>query len=814
MIEAETYKKSSHNIEFYIEVCEELFIENSAVYTEDSRFVKKVMDSDFKEIVYDADINTGLLTSITNPNGKRTEYTHNDKRQLTQVKYIDKTINYEYSNNLLSKICQNNKNFGLVYDNFLNVSKVTLNDNIDLINNKYDISSKLLKSTYGNGDVISFAYDRFDRVSKVVKMDNIGQYSYDNNGHIAKIDSNYNNYKYYYDISNRLYKLLDNDLRIDIYYDDDNFITEKRYKLINEEHFFAIDYVDDLPKNANFDSGTITYSYDVLDRVETKNINNLYTINYKYKSNGKRTTNIVEECIINNNKYRYNYDQLGNIVDIYYNDNLMNHYDYDDYHELIKEIDYSLDNYIEYTYDIAGNMTKKVTKKREDNSILEEHSYLYNSSNWEDQLTSYDNEIVEYDAIGNATRIGNSKLSWVNGKELREYSDASKDLLINYKYDIDGKRIAKTINGVETKYYLDGNNIIFEKTNDNVIYYIYDLDGIIGLNFNNQNYYYVKNYHNDIIGIMNDVGEIIVSYTYDSWGNLISIRDATNNEITDNNHIGIINPFRYRSYYYDKETNLYYLNTRYYNPKWGRFISPDTVIGINQDPLANNLYLYVSNNPINNIDSNGNLSLGLQILGAAASLAKTSKKKKSKQKASIAQTINQIARKIIPNVTTTKTMVNVSSTRFDFFGIKYSNETDSSVSSTIHDSDLPITIDYGYDPTDIFATSISLQLTGKEGTIAKSSGFGSSAIRYEGNYDKYGRRNVWEVGSDLFNVYIQTGTESLEENGKSVYTYNKITISKLVVLVAVFSPKVVTGMGMYKLLRTAVGALANAGAQK
>lgn len=73
----------------------------------------------------------------------------------------------------------------------------------------------------------------------------------------------------------------------------------------------------------------------------------------------------------------------------------------------------------------------------------------------------------------------------------------------------------------------------------------------------------------------------------------------------DNNHIGNINPFRYRNYYYDKETKLYYLNSRYYNPEWGRFINPDSIINANKDLLSYNLYIYCSNNPIANIDTTG-----------------------------------------------------------------------------------------------------------------------------------------------------------------------------------------------------------------
>ena len=100
----------------------------------------------------------------------------------------------------------------------------------------------------------------------------------------------------------------------------------------------------------------------------------------------------------------------------------------------------------------------------------------------------------------------------------------------------------------------------------------------------------------------NDNKNVLVKYTYDSWEKIISIKDNNNTEITSNTHIANINSFRYRSYYYDSETKLYYLNSRYYNPEWGRFINADGIIGANEDILSYNLYIYASNNPINNVD--------------------------------------------------------------------------------------------------------------------------------------------------------------------------------------------------------------------
>ena len=76
----------------------------------------------------------------------------------------------------------------------------------------------------------------------------------------------------------------------------------------------------------------------------------------------------------------------------------------------------------------------------------------------------------------------------------------------------------------------------------------------------------------------------------------------------NNKFIATINPFRYRGYYFDTETNLYYLNSRYYDPEIGRFINADDISVLNEGKdIINglNLYIYCGNNPIANTDEGG-----------------------------------------------------------------------------------------------------------------------------------------------------------------------------------------------------------------
>ncbi|WP_055666131.1 RHS repeat domain-containing protein [Desnuesiella massiliensis] len=126
------------------------------------------------------------------------------------------------------------------------------------------------------------------------------------------------------------------------------------------------------------------------------------------------------------------------------------------------------------------------------------------------------------------------------------------------------------------------------------------------MNLNGAEYFYVRNAQGDIIGLIDSDGVRVVSYAYDSWGKLISIKDKDGKDvITDKTHVGYKNPYRYRGYRYDNETGLYYLQSRYYNPEWGRFLNADSVGGKVGELLSHNVFAYCFNNPINLEDPSG-----------------------------------------------------------------------------------------------------------------------------------------------------------------------------------------------------------------
>ena len=130
-------------------------------------------------------------------------------------------------------------------------------------------------------------------------------------------------------------------------------------------------------------------------------------------------------------------------------------------------------------------------------------------------------------------------------------------------------------------------------------------------------YIYEKNLQGDIVGVYNTSGTKLITYKYDAWGNMAV--SYTNNGDNTN---AAKNRLTYRGYYYDKELQMYYLKSRYYDASICRFVSPDKsdVVTVTPDALTDkNLYAYCDNNPVMRVDHSGEL-YNIAI-GAAAGFA-------------------------------------------------------------------------------------------------------------------------------------------------------------------------------------------------
>ena len=372
-----------------------------------------------------------------------------------------------------------------------------------------------------------------------------------------------------------------------------------------------------------------------------------YVVDWTYKSgaNGSATSLLSTYANGSDAKYNYDYDANGNITRIWRGNTSFTNasekysYVYDSANQLVRENLYygsgnSSNATITYEYDIWGNLLNKKIYAYTVGTLgtaRETVPYAYTNSAWKDQLTSYDGESITYDASGNPTNYLGATLVW-EGQRLKSYTpkDASSGRANSYvySYDENGIRTRKTIGNTVTDYYYNGTLLMGTvktttnsdgSTTTSKLRFSYDANGkVVAVNYNGNYYYYLRNAQSDIVKLIDKTGETVVEYRYDSWGKLLSTSGSLASTLGKNN------PFRYRGYVYDEETEFYYVQSRYYNPEIGRWINADTTDVLSlpyYHPGQYNLFSYCNNNPVNDRDDDGQLSWLAKIAIGAAAIA-------------------------------------------------------------------------------------------------------------------------------------------------------------------------------------------------
>ena len=269
-------------------------------------------------------------------------------------------------------------------------------------------------------------------------------------------------------------------------------------------------------------------------------------------------------------------------------------------------------------YDTAGNI-RSITK---DGAVTK--SFGYTNPSWPDLLTSvtangttkdvlYEGQSQTSDlpSSGNPITYYNGKdytFTWTKGRQLASATVDGKQ--VSYTYDMSGVRTSKTVNGTTYNYTTLSGKVMRQQWGSKSLEFVYD-DGNqpFAMIYNDGStttlYYYVLNAQGDVIALLNANGTLAASYNYGAWGNY-SVHGADGKKTTDPTFIGHINPLRYRGYYYDRETRLYYLQSRYYDFANCRFINADTFATTDANGfLSANMFAYCENNPVGNSDPDG-----------------------------------------------------------------------------------------------------------------------------------------------------------------------------------------------------------------
>ena len=387
---------------------------------------------------------------------------------------------------------------------------------------------------------------------------------------------------------------------------------------------------------ADFGTGrTATFAYDNLQRLTSETMAGLYTKSYTYRdiSSTRTTTQIASESYTGlcsgwlNRTASYTYDAMGNIATItgpYKNKkSVQRTYTYDAQNQLLSEKIGS--DTTSYTYDTVGNI-RSVTGP----GVTKTFTYD-DTGDWKDLLTSvtingetgqFTYESDGSGTIGNPTHYFNGddyELTWQNGRQLASLTRAGRRAW--YSYGADGIRTSKALmngdNPPIMHYYTTQNGkIVREQWGSAQMDFVYDATGrplalyyrvkLPNSNeYSGDSYYYETNQQGDVTGLYKITYNAttkalsatrVASYEYDAWGNVT----YSTGEMAD------INPLRYRGYYQDWESGYYYLQSRYYDPVIGRFINADGQISLDGSFLNTNQFAYCGNNPVNQVDPEGN----------------------------------------------------------------------------------------------------------------------------------------------------------------------------------------------------------------
>lgn len=513
--------------------------------------------------------NYGHLLSTTDANGNKTTYTYDALSQLIAVTDAEGKTN-SYSYNMAGDMI-----------------KLTYADGKSVVKS-YDEIGRLLKQTDPLGQIETFAYDHNGNLINYV--DRKGQthsYQYNNRNFLITDQTHDETITYTYDsIGNRLskedgtgktsYTYAPTGELADITYPDSAKLTmEYDSRGIRTSQTFTLGGYKLTTKTAYQGAAALPQQLQVLNSGETE----ISRLSYTYRKNNSLAQTATNTGLAKT--YTYTGLDLTGLQTAFGGATLKQYgYGYDNNRNIISQNDNGTS--YSYTYDVL-NRIKTSTQFNE--------TYSYDLRDNRSSLTSDrapeipTSASYQYDA---RNRLKNATVDGVS---------------ISYSYNGDGLMVGRTKDNETTRYYYDDRGLLVAegKVNSGTVSitygYVFDATGkLVGRQAANETglQYYVTNGHGDVIELRDASGNILNSYSYDIWGNPLTVQEAVPNSL------------RYSGEYWDSDTKLQYLRARWYDPATARFIGEDTYEGEQTNPLTLNLYTYVHNNPLIYKDPTGN----------------------------------------------------------------------------------------------------------------------------------------------------------------------------------------------------------------
>jgi len=561
----------------------------------------------------------GYLLTLTDANGNPTTYTYDgDGRVLTQANALNDTTSFTYDKvgNVASRTDANGKTTTYTYDALNRLTNTAYPDGTSVAN-VYDVLGHKISMTDATGQT-SYTYDALSRLlSETNPAGSTITYTYDTEGNrISSVDQTNRTITNVYDPLNRLVSVTDPNGKTTYGYDGDsnkvlvmtpNGVAENyTYDALNREltavnakgavvissYTNVYDVAGMIKQKTYANASQVSYSYDALNRLlteseQTKGVS-VYDNVYTYDPVGNRltwTNDITLGIFWNTYSASMPAQVLTNMTNAGFGKtangaqplSLARSYNNDAANRLTSWI-YAVNVGGEsfpvqtdsYTYDQNGNRLTKQAVLKGQEGTPQQTSYAYDLEN---------------------------RLNGLNYVNIPGIVGAQTD---SFTYNGDGLRTQMVTNNVTANYLYDGFNILLEEDGSGNTTKKYtrglDLGGGIGslIAQNTTVPKAVQYYDYDDLGSVANLtttnGTTASSYSYDAYGNLLTppAKNDTNRYFFSTKEL-------------DSREGLYYFGVRYYDPEIGRWLTQDP-IGFVDGP---NMYAFVENNPINEVDPMG-----------------------------------------------------------------------------------------------------------------------------------------------------------------------------------------------------------------
>ncbi len=559
-------------------------------YTYDAFNRLRSVTSPKNEVTSYSYLGTGQISTILDPRGKTASFSYDQLGRLiskTDTLGMNYSFAYDGNSNRISETDPNGNNKTYSYDVLNRMTQAILPD--DTVTYTYNLRNDVISVTNNVSEVDSFT-DTQKRVTfaqttglgSMANYPSVGMtYSYDQDGNRTKISTNYGNISYAYDYDSRLTGISNTwGDQFGFNYDVAGRLTQiSRPGSSTSYSYSTAGTIMQIAHNMT--SGQSDYenlAYDQRNFPITRSTASAsYT--YNYDNDGQ----LVGATDSTQSSESFTYDGLGNRL----TDAQAHAYGYDSNGQRLLD-----DGVYTYIYDNNGNMLSKLNK----DSLQVGYKFSYNSKN----------QLIQTQVLAST------------------FGSVTKQ--INYVYDAVGRRMQKSVTDTVSaqsytrNFIYDGQDIMFEFDGSSNLLTQYThnpsrMDDVLSVNVTAagvtakralvaRTYYFLKDHLGNITSITDGSGNILQKYDYSAFGKILTIKDASGNDVSQNQPLHTALTYTGREY--EEDTGLFFYRARFYDPSIGRFLQTDPDPGNLKNPISMiSKYVYAKNNPLYYTDPTG-----------------------------------------------------------------------------------------------------------------------------------------------------------------------------------------------------------------